>query len=138
MPMTRASAVIRVTDSVVVATGMAVVGGSVFSGRSAGYSSGRIAVAEEDGATERQRKLAKGRRLFLRRSVPSSHRHSVGCMTFSLQQLIQDLVRAGHVVRLEDEIDARLEAAEIQRRVYARGGPAVLFANVKGCCFPMV
>ena len=32
----------------------------------------------------------------------------------------------------------RLEAAEIQRRVYARGGPAVLFANVKGCRFPMV
>jgi 4-hydroxy-3-polyprenylbenzoate decarboxylase len=41
-------------------------------------------------------------------------------------------------VRLEDEIDARLEAAEIQRRVYARGGPAVLFASVKGCRFPMV
>jgi 4-hydroxy-3-polyprenylbenzoate decarboxylase len=41
-------------------------------------------------------------------------------------------------VRLEDEIDARLEAAEIQRRVYARGGPAVLFASVRGCRFPMV
>jgi len=59
-------------------------------------------------------------------------------MTFSLQQLIQDLARSGHLVRLEDEIDARLEAAEIQRRVYARGGPAVLYANVKGCRFPMV
>ena len=31
-----------------------------------------------------------------------------------------------------------LEAAEIHRRVYARGGPAVLYANVKGCRFPMV
>jgi 4-hydroxy-3-polyprenylbenzoate decarboxylase len=41
-------------------------------------------------------------------------------------------------VRLEDEIDAHLEAAEIQRRVYARGGPAVLYANVEGCRFPMV
>ena len=41
-------------------------------------------------------------------------------------------------MRLEDEIDARLEAAEIQRRVYARVGPAVLYANVKGCRFPMV
>ena len=45
---------------------------------------------------------------------------------------------AGHLVRLEDEIDARLEAAEIQRRVYASGGPAVFYANVKGCRFPMV
>ncbi len=57
---------------------------------------------------------------------------------FSLHSLVDDLQRSGHLVRLEDEIDARLEAAEIQRRVYARGGPAVLFANVKGCRFPMV
>jgi 4-hydroxy-3-polyprenylbenzoate decarboxylase len=57
---------------------------------------------------------------------------------FALHSLLDDLARAGHLVRLEDEIDARLEAAEIQRRVYARGGPAVLFANVKGCRFPMV
>jgi 4-hydroxy-3-polyprenylbenzoate decarboxylase len=57
---------------------------------------------------------------------------------FSLRRLIDDLARAGHLVRLDDEIDARLEAAEIQRRVYARGGPAVFFANVKGCRFPLV
>ena len=59
-------------------------------------------------------------------------------MPFTLRALLDDLARAGHLVRLDDEIDARLEAAEIQRRVYARGGPAVLFANVKGCRFPMV
>lgn len=59
-------------------------------------------------------------------------------MAFSLRQLLNDLERSGHLVRLEEEIDARLEAAEIQRRVYASGGPAVLFANVKGCQFPMV
>src|SRR5687767_12382731 len=59
-------------------------------------------------------------------------------MTFSLRSLLDDLARSGHLVRLEDEIDARLEAAEIQRRVYASGGPAVFFANVKGCRFPMV
>jgi 4-hydroxy-3-polyprenylbenzoate decarboxylase len=57
---------------------------------------------------------------------------------FSLRQLLDDLARCGHLVRLEDQIDARLEAAEIQRRVYARGGPAVLFASVKGCRFPLV
>ncbi|HEX5106635.1 MAG TPA: 3-octaprenyl-4-hydroxybenzoate carboxy-lyase, partial [Pirellulaceae bacterium] len=59
-------------------------------------------------------------------------------MPFALHTLLDDLARSGHLVRLEDEIDARLEAAEIQRRVYARGGPAVLYANVKGCRFPMV
>ena len=59
-------------------------------------------------------------------------------MGFALRKLLDDLARSGHLVRLEDEIDARLEAAEIHRRVYARGGPAVLYANVKGCRFPMV
>jgi 4-hydroxy-3-polyprenylbenzoate decarboxylase len=57
---------------------------------------------------------------------------------FSLRRLTADLERAGHLVRLDEEVDARLEAAEIHRRVYARGGPAVLYANVKGCRFPMV
>jgi 4-hydroxy-3-polyprenylbenzoate decarboxylase len=57
---------------------------------------------------------------------------------FSLQKLLVELERAGHLVRLEDEIDARLEAAEVQRRVYARGGPAVWFTRVKDCPFGMV
>ena len=57
---------------------------------------------------------------------------------FSLRRLCDDLEKTGHLVRLEDEIDARLEAAEIHRRVYASGGPAVYYANVKGCRFPMV
>jgi 4-hydroxy-3-polyprenylbenzoate decarboxylase len=57
---------------------------------------------------------------------------------FSLRRFLLDLEQAGHVVRLEEEIDPRLEGAEIQRRVYQAGGPAVFFANVKGCRFPMV
>src|SRR5262245_2006827 len=57
---------------------------------------------------------------------------------FSLRRLLDDLERTGHLVRLEEEIDPRLEAAEVHRRVYANGGPAVLYANVKGCQFPMV
>lgn len=56
----------------------------------------------------------------------------------NLQQCIVDLRSHGHLVVLDDEIDARLEAAEIQRRVYLARGPAVLFTNVKGCRFPMV
>lgn len=57
---------------------------------------------------------------------------------FSLHRMLIDLERAGHLVRLEDEIDAHLEAAEIQRRVYASGGPAVWFTRVKNCPFGMV
>lgn len=56
----------------------------------------------------------------------------------NLQQGVADLAEHGHLIRLDDEIDARLEAAEIQRRIYLSGGPAVLFTNVKGCRFPMV
>jgi 4-hydroxy-3-polyprenylbenzoate decarboxylase len=57
---------------------------------------------------------------------------------FSLHRMLIDLERAGHLVRLKEEIDAHLEAAEIQRRVYARGGPAVWFTRVKDCPFGMV
>ncbi|MBW3543751.1 MAG: UbiD family decarboxylase, partial [Planctomycetes bacterium] len=56
----------------------------------------------------------------------------------SLRQCVDDLARTGRLVRIDEEIDPRLEAAEIQRRVYAAGGPAVLYARVKGCRFPMV
>ena len=56
----------------------------------------------------------------------------------TLQDCIHDLQRGGHLVTIEDHIIAELEAAEIQRRVYRSGGPAILFRNVKGCSFPMV
>jgi 4-hydroxy-3-polyprenylbenzoate decarboxylase len=56
----------------------------------------------------------------------------------NLQECLRDLESAGQLVRIEETIDAQLEAAEIQRRVYASGGPAVLFAQVAGCRFPMV
>jgi len=56
----------------------------------------------------------------------------------SLRECVLDLERTGRLVRLDVEIDAYLEAAEIQRRVYQAQGPAILFARVKGCRFPMV
>ncbi len=56
----------------------------------------------------------------------------------SLRECVDDLERTGQLVRIEAEIDPHLEAAEIQRRVYAAGGPALFFARVKGCRFPMV
>lgn len=56
----------------------------------------------------------------------------------TLREGVDDLARTGQLVRIEQEIDAHLEAAEIQRRVYAAAGPAIYFARVKGCRFPMV
>jgi 4-hydroxy-3-polyprenylbenzoate decarboxylase len=56
----------------------------------------------------------------------------------SLREGVADLERTGQLVRIETEIDPYLEAAEIQRRVYRAGGPALYFARVKGCRFPMV
>jgi len=56
----------------------------------------------------------------------------------SLRHCVEDLERHGHLRRVDVEVDARLEVAEIQRRVYQAGGPALLFTRVKGCQFPMV
>jgi len=56
----------------------------------------------------------------------------------NLRECVGDLDRTGQLVRIEQEIDPHLEAAEIQRRVYAAGGPAVYYARVKGSQFPMV
>ena len=56
----------------------------------------------------------------------------------TLRQCVTDLERSGRLMRIESEIDPRLEAAEIHRRVFAASGPALYFARVKGCRFPMV
>jgi 4-hydroxy-3-polyprenylbenzoate decarboxylase len=55
----------------------------------------------------------------------------------NLRDCVADLERAGRLVRVDHEIDPHLEAAEVQRRVYRKGGPAVLFTRVKGCAFPL-
>ncbi len=59
-------------------------------------------------------------------------------MLCSLRECVDDLAATGQLVRIEQEIDAELEAAEIQRRVYRAGGPAIYFTRVKNCRFPMV
>ncbi|MEX2115196.1 MAG: UbiD family decarboxylase [Pirellulales bacterium] len=55
----------------------------------------------------------------------------------NLQDCLRDLQATGQLVRIEEEIDPYLEAAEIHRRVFRAGGPALYFARVKGCRFPM-
>lgn len=56
----------------------------------------------------------------------------------SLRQCVDDLERHGHLRRVDAEVDPHLEAAEVQRRVYQAGGPALLFTRVRGSRFPMV
>ena len=56
----------------------------------------------------------------------------------NLQDCVKDLDQNGMLLRITSEVDPFLEAAEIQRRVYAAGGPAIYFANLKGCRFPAV
>ena len=56
----------------------------------------------------------------------------------SLRDCVNDLERNGHLIRIYEEIDPRLEMAEIQRRVYRNKGPAVFFERVKGSPFPAV
>ncbi len=55
----------------------------------------------------------------------------------SLKQCVDDLHRHNKLVKITEPVDAYLEAAAIHRRVFAAGGPALLFENVKGCRFPM-
>lgn len=56
----------------------------------------------------------------------------------STRETVEDLRKAGKLIEINQEVDPYLEAAEIQRRVYANQGPAVLFSNLKGCRFPAV
>jgi 4-hydroxy-3-polyprenylbenzoate decarboxylase len=56
----------------------------------------------------------------------------------STRECVQALEKAGQLIRITDEVDPYLEMAEIQRRVYRAGGPAILFEKVKGCKFACV
>jgi 4-hydroxy-3-polyprenylbenzoate decarboxylase len=56
----------------------------------------------------------------------------------SLKACVDDLERSGQLKRIDAELDPRLEVAEIQRRVYAAGGPALLFTRATGSRFPLL
>ena len=56
----------------------------------------------------------------------------------TLRQCVSDLEATGQLIRIERSVDPNLEAAEIQRRVFNAGGPAIYYGSVKGCRFPMV
>ncbi len=56
----------------------------------------------------------------------------------NLQECVRDLEARGQLVRVREPIDPHLEMAEVQRRLFRAGGPAVLFTNPRGCRFPML
>ncbi len=59
--------------------------------------------------------------------------------TFSnLRTFIDQLRRDGDLAVVDARVTARLEVAEIHRRVIAAGGPALLFTSVEGAAFPLV
>ncbi len=45
----------------------------------------------------------------------------------NLRDCVADLERTRQLVRIEQEVGPYLEMAEIQRRVYEAGGPALFF-----------
>src|SRR4051812_1724787 len=56
----------------------------------------------------------------------------------NLRSLLELLRRESDLVSVEAEVDPHLELAEIHRCVIERGGPALLFRNVKGSRYPVV
>ncbi len=56
----------------------------------------------------------------------------------SMRECVLDLEKNGHLKRIKNEVDPDLEMAEIHRRFYDTGGPAILFENVKGSPFQAV
>lgn len=59
-------------------------------------------------------------------------------MYSSLKACVEDLERQGQLFRIKEEVDPNLEMAEIHRRVFEYGGPALFFEKIKGCRFPAV
>lgn len=56
----------------------------------------------------------------------------------STKQCVEDLEKHGHLIRIKEEVDPNLEMAAIHLRVFEKGGPAILFENIKGCEFQAV
>jgi 4-hydroxy-3-polyprenylbenzoate decarboxylase len=56
----------------------------------------------------------------------------------SLRDCCRALQHDGQLVEIDHPIDPHLEIAEVQRRLFRMGGPAVLFTRPKGSAFPVL
>lgn len=56
----------------------------------------------------------------------------------SLAEAVAFLENSGELIRVTRPVDGCLELAEIQRRAYKKGSPAILFESVRGSRFPVL
>ena len=56
----------------------------------------------------------------------------------TLAACVADLEKQKRLLRINNELDPYLEIGAVQRRVYAAGGPALLFTRPTGCRFPLL
>jgi 4-hydroxy-3-polyprenylbenzoate decarboxylase len=56
----------------------------------------------------------------------------------SLRDCVETLRREGACLVVDHPVDPHLEIAEVQRRLFRAGGPAVLFTRSKGSSFPVL
>ena len=56
----------------------------------------------------------------------------------TLAACVADLEKQKKLIRIDAELDPCLEIGAVQRRVYAAGGPALLFTSPRGCRFPLL
>ena len=56
----------------------------------------------------------------------------------TLRACVNALREEGELVEIDHPVDPHLEIAEIQRRLFRAGGPAVLFTNPKAAGFPVL
>ncbi|MBL7910181.1 MAG: UbiD family decarboxylase [Bacteroidia bacterium] len=56
----------------------------------------------------------------------------------NLNECILDLEKNGKLIRIKEEVDPNLEMAAIHLKVFEKGGPAILFENVKGSKYKAV
>lgn len=56
----------------------------------------------------------------------------------SLRDAALDLERNGRLIRIKSEVDPHLDMAEVHRRVFDAGGPALWFERVKGSPFQAI
>ncbi len=59
-------------------------------------------------------------------------------MYSSLREAVNDLEKNKQLIRIKSEVDGNLQAAEIHRRIFDSGGPAILFEKIKGSPFQAV
>src|SRR5205814_2431057 len=71
-------------------------------------------------------------------AIGKNHPHMPESAFPDLRAFLEALRRRRDLAVVEAPVDARLEAAEIHRRLIAAGGPALLFTNVRGADFPLV